>query len=118
MVEAPRCDGEIFKPSRPRCTFERSSGASRNERRGVPEAVLKAMVEAPYGPQSKVAAAMTSRAVPSITYAEQLKQMGFFAPFLPGRGLQPSRQARARTNSGPTAFVSVRELLRSGGIAK
>ena len=67
------------------------------KRRGVPEAVLVAMVEAPYGPslQSTVKDDLIDE--PIYHYAEQLKLMGVLTPSH-GRRLQPARERRARAS--------------------
>ena len=65
------------------------------KRRGVPEAVLQAMVDAPYGPSAERSSRDDLGEAPIYHYAEQLKQMGFLLPTASGRGLQPTRRARA-----------------------
>ena len=75
------------------------------KRRGVPEAVLQAMVEAPYGPSIKSSSRDDLGEQPIYHYAEQLKAMGFLTPSASGRGLQPStRQGRTRASRGRTPF--------------
>ena len=82
------------------CTFDTFPPVLREmKRRGVPEVVLKAMVEAPYGPSVKGSSRDDLGEQPIYHYAEQLKQMGFLTPLGSSRGLQPtSRQARARSS--------------------
>lgn len=78
------------------CTFDTFPPVLREmKRRGVPEAVLQAMVEAPYGPSVKSSSRDDLGEEPIYHYAEQLKAMGFLAPVPSGRGLQPTRQGRA-----------------------
>src|SRR6185436_7128340 len=65
------------------------------KRRGVSDAVLEAIVEAPYGPAS---AMMKSRSdelgeQPIYHYADQLRQMGYIAPST-SRNNQYPRQNR------------------------
>ena len=82
------------------CTFDTFPPVLREmKRRGVPEAVLKAMVEAPYGPSVQASSRDDLGEQPIYHYAEQLKQMGYLTPLGSGRGLPQSRQARARTSS-------------------
>ena len=81
------------------CTFDTFPPVLREmKRRGVPEAVLKAMVDAPYGPSVKDSSRDDLGEQPIYHYAEQLKQMGFLTPLGSGRGLQTARQARARSS--------------------
>ncbi|HKR61411.1 MAG TPA: hypothetical protein VJS64_16980 [Pyrinomonadaceae bacterium] len=81
------------------CTFDTFPPVLREmKRRGVPEAVLKAMVDAPYGPSVQASSRDDLGEQPIYHYAEQLKQLGFLAPLSSGRGL-PTRQARARGSS-------------------
>lgn len=81
------------------CTFDTFPPVLREmKRRGVPEAILQAMVEAPYGPSVQSSSRDDLGEQPIYHYAEQLKQMGFLAPLSSGRGLQPSRQSRARAS--------------------
>jgi hypothetical protein len=68
------------------------------KRRGVPEAVLQAMVEAPYGPSVANSSKDDLSESPIYHYAEQLKQMGFLNPVPTGRGLAPIR-SRGRMSS-------------------
>jgi hypothetical protein len=80
------------------CTFDTFPPVLREmKRRGVGDAVLQAMVEAPYGPSAERAAADDLGEAPIYHYAEQLKQMGFLIPTKAARGRQPTRQ-RARAS--------------------
>lgn len=81
------------------CTFDTFPPVLREmKRRGVPESVLQAMVEAPYGPSIKSSSKDDLGEQPIYHYAEQLKQMGFLTPLGSGRGLQSSRQRGARAS--------------------
>ncbi|CAN5613724.1 hypothetical protein BH20ACI3_BH20ACI3_34460 [soil metagenome] len=79
------------------CTFDTFPPVLREmKRRGVPEAVLQAMVEAPYGPSENNAADELAQQ-PIYHYIEQLKLMGFLTPTTSGRRV-PTRQSRARAS--------------------
>ena len=81
------------------CTFDTFPPILKEmKRRGVPETVLQAMVEAPYGPSSKNISRDDLGDEPIYHYTEHLKQMGFIMPTASGRGLQPYRQTRARAS--------------------
>lgn len=67
------------------------------KRRGVPEAVLMAMVEAPYGPSLQSISKDDLGEEPIYHYAEQLKAMGILTP-PSGRRSQTARQSRARAS--------------------
>jgi hypothetical protein len=67
------------------------------KRRGVPDAVLTAMVEAPYGPPLQSNSKDDLAEEPIYHYAEQLKAMGVLTPFS-GRRSQTARQSRARVS--------------------
>lgn len=78
------------------CTFDTFPPVLREmKRRGVPEDVLEAMLEAPYGPSLKTSSKDDLGEQPIYHYAEQLKQMGFLGPASSGRRSQPSRRSRA-----------------------
>lgn len=79
------------------CTFDTFPPVLREmKRRGVPEAVLQAMSEAPYGPSIKSSSRDDMGEQPIYHYAEQLKQMGFLTPLSTSRNLR--RQSRARAS--------------------
>ncbi len=81
------------------CTFDTFPPVLREMKlRGVPEVVLQAMAEAPYGPSVKSSSRDDLGEQPIYHYAEQLKQLGFVTPLASGRGSQPSRQSRARAS--------------------
>ena len=65
------------------------------KRRGVPEAVLVAMVEAPYGPSLQSISKDDLAEQPIYHYAEHLKTMGILTP-PSGRRSRAARQTRAR----------------------
>ncbi len=89
------------------CTFDTFPPVLKElKRRGVPEKVLQAMVDAPYGP------AMASNNIdelgeqPIYHYAEHLRQMGVLTPIASGRRV-PTRQPRtraARTRPRPGGY--------------
>jgi hypothetical protein len=80
------------------CTFDTFPPVLREmKRRGVGDAILQAMVEAPYGPSAERTAGDDLGEAPIYHYAEQLKQMGFLIPTKAVRGRQPTRQ-RARAS--------------------
>ena len=83
------------------CTFDTFPPVLREmKRRGVPESVLQAMVEAPYGPsENRVGADDLAELAeqPIFHYIEQLKQLGFVAPSIAKRRAQP-RQSRTRAS--------------------
>ena len=63
------------------CTFDTFPPVLKDmKRRGVPEAVLQAMVQAPYGPSSQNMTKDELGEHPIYHYADQLRQMGYIAP--------------------------------------
>src|SRR5689334_145604 len=63
------------------CTFDTFPPVLQDmKRRGVPDAVLQAMVEAPYGPSSNNLKQDELGDHPIYHYAEQLKAMGYIIP--------------------------------------
>lgn len=81
------------------CTFDTFPPVLREmKRRGVPEAVLQAMADAPYGPSVKSSSRDDLGEQPIYHYAEQLKQLGYIQPLAPSRGVQASRQRNARSS--------------------
>ena len=72
------------------CTFDTFPPVLRDlKRRGVSDAVLQAMIDAPYGPSERSEAASGSaNQQPIYHYADQLRQMGYVVP----------------TTSGPSKF--------------
>ena len=82
------------------CTFDTFPPVLRElKRRGVPESVLQAMVEAPYGPIVERNSRADQEEAPIYHYAEQLKQMGYLVPSSAGQGLRPTRQRARATRS-------------------
>ena len=84
------------------CTFDTFPPVLKDmKRRGVTDAVLQAMVEAPYGPSRLNNAAATPDEIgdqPIYHYADQLKAMGYITPSAVGRAGRYARQNRtART---------------------
>ena len=78
------------------CTFDTFPPLLKEmKRRGVPEVVLQAMVEAPYGPSVANSSKDDLGEASIYHYAEQLKQMGFLTPVPSGRGL-PAMRSRGR----------------------
>src|SRR5690349_12103695 len=64
------------------CTFDTFPPVLRDmKRRGVPDAVLQAMLEAPYGPSQQNASARDDAGEqPIYHYADQLQKLGYIAP--------------------------------------
>jgi hypothetical protein len=86
------------------CTFDTFPPVLKDmKRRGVSEAVLQAMVAAPYGPAA--AAQDTSKdetgEQPIYHYADQLKQMGYISPSTSSRSSRYVRQS-TRTRAART----------------
>ena len=82
------------------CTFDTFPPVLKDmKRRGVSDAVLQAMIQAPYGPAS---AALNMRSdelgeQPIYHYADQLRQMGYIVPSAASRSnTYSSRQNRTR----------------------
>jgi hypothetical protein len=79
------------------CTFDTFPPVLKDmKRRGVPEAVLQAMVEAPYGPSVQQIAKDDLGEQPIYHYADQLKALGYITPSKVGRSRAYTRQSRAR----------------------
>ena len=88
------------------CTFDTFPPVLRDmKRRGVSDAVLQAMIDAPYGParqNSSAAAADDLGDQPIYHYADQLRQLGYIAPTKVGaRTRSPRQNARARSTPRP-----------------
>lgn len=105
MVQKHLAEDAIIKAikSSP-CTFDIFPPVLQDmKRRGVPDGVLQAMVEAPYGPslQSTTASKDETGDQPIYHYTDQLRQLGYLAP---STSKQPARfprnNARMRANSG------------------
>ena len=82
------------------CTFDTFPPVLRDmKRRGVSDAVLQAMIEAPYGPSTKSANRKDDRDDQVIYhYADQLRQMGYIAPTTSRRSQFPRQNVRARNS--------------------
>lgn len=83
------------------CTFDTFPPVLKDlKRRGVPDAVLQAMVEAPYGPSAQARSTDDLRAEdqPIYHYADQLRQMGYISPSSVSRASRYTRQSRARAS--------------------
>lgn len=79
------------------CTFDTFPPVLKDmKRRGVTDAVLQAMVEAPYGPSLQQTAKDDLGEQPIYHYADQLKAMGYISPSSVGRSRAYTRQSRAR----------------------
>ena len=83
------------------CTFDTFPPVLKDmKRRGVSDAVLQAMVQAPYGPSalSKSTDDLRAEDQPIYHYADQLKAMGYISPSAVGRvsGRYASRASRNR----------------------
>ena len=84
------------------CTFDTFPPVLKDmKRRGVSDAVLQAMVQAPYGPSamSKSTDDLRAEDQPIYHYADQLKAMGYISPSTVGRSGRYTRQtSRASRN--------------------
>lgn len=83
------------------CTFDTFPPVLRDmKRRGVPDAVLQAMIEAPYGPAIHAEARDSLAEQPIYHYADQLKQMGYITPTRVSAGDTrfPRQSTRARAS--------------------
>lgn len=65
------------------------------KRRGVPESVLEAMLDAPYGPSAQNNTRDDLGEEPIFHYIEHLKQLGYVNALATGRRATPSRRTRA-----------------------
>jgi hypothetical protein len=100
MVEKKLVTEDIVKTIKASpCTFDTFPPLLKEmKRRGVPEAVLQAMVEAPYGPSVANSSKDDLGEAPIYHYAEQLKQMGFLNPVPSSRGLPAMRSRGGRAS--------------------
>jgi hypothetical protein len=82
------------------CTFDTFPPVLKDmKRRGVPDAILQAMIDAPYGPSQQTTAAKNDNGdQPIYHYADQLRQMGYIAPTTSGQARFPKQNVRARNN--------------------
>jgi hypothetical protein len=85
------------------CTFDTFPPLLREmKRRGVPDEVLQAMVDAPYGPSLQSRDTRDDLGEePIYHYADQLKQLGYIAPLSTGRRSQSSRRNRPTRTRRP-----------------
>jgi hypothetical protein len=83
------------------CTFDTFPPVLMDmKRRGVPDAVLQAMIDAPYGPSGRVETAKDDVGEqPIYHYIDQLKQMGYVAPTTSRPAQFPRQSVRARNNT-------------------
>ena len=83
------------------CTFDTFPPVLKDmKRRGVPDTVLQAMLEAPYGPSAQVKSTdeLAGDDQPIYHYADQLKQLGYISPSAVSRTSRYARQSRARAS--------------------
>lgn len=83
------------------CTFDTFPPVLKDmKRRGVPESVLQAMIQAPYGPATSQTAASRDDLgeQPIFHYADQLRQMGYIAPSQTTRRNRYSQNNRTRAS--------------------
>jgi hypothetical protein len=83
MVQSHVSEESIIKTIKSSaCTFDTFPPVLRDmKRRGVPDAVLQAMIEAPYGPSERVQNVKDDVGEqPIYHYADQLQKMGYIAP--------------------------------------
>jgi hypothetical protein len=91
------------------CTFDTFPPVLKDmKRRGVSDAVLQAMIEAPYGPAAPNSSAALRDELgegPIYHYADQLKAMGYISPSAVGRSGRYTRQStRARAGRSRRQF--------------
>jgi hypothetical protein len=88
------------------CTFDTFPPVLRElKRKGVPEMVLEAMIEAPYGPSALNSSRDDLGEQPIYHYTDQLKQMGFVTPTIGTSSRYPRRQ-NTRTRATRTRIRS------------
>lgn len=81
------------------CTFDTFPPVLKDmKRRGVSDAVLQAMIEAPYGPSVQIASRDDLGEEPIYHYADQLRQLGYIAPSQASRNPRYPRQNRTRAS--------------------
>ncbi len=81
------------------CTFDTFPPVLKDmKRRGVPESVLQAMIQAPYGPAAAQSTATRDDLgeQPIYHYADQLRQMGYITPSQATRNNRYQRDNRTR----------------------
>jgi hypothetical protein len=80
------------------CTFDTFPPVLKDmKRRGVPESVLQAMIQAPYGPSASQTTAGKDDLgeQPIYHYADQLRQLGYIAPSQTTRNRYQNNRTRA-----------------------
>jgi hypothetical protein len=101
MVQSHLSEDAIIKTikSSP-CTFDVFPPVLKDmKRRGVSDAVLQAMIDAPYGPSVQMASAKDDLGdQPIYHYAEQLKALGYVVPSKVGPAAFKRQSARSRTS--------------------
>jgi hypothetical protein len=83
------------------CTFDTFPPVLQDlKRRGVTDAILQAMIQAPYGPSSAQNASKKDELgeQPIYHYADQLRQMGYIAPSQTTRSNRYQRDNRTRAS--------------------
>ena len=83
------------------CTFDTFPPVLKDmKRRGVSDAVLQAMIQAPYGPAATQTVASRDELgeQPIYHYADQLRQMGYIAPSQTSRNNRYQRDNRTRAS--------------------
>ena len=104
MVQQHQSEEAIIKAIKTSpCTFDTFPPVLKDmKRRGVPDAVLQAMIQAPYGPAAQQAASRDDLGEqPIYHYADQLRQMGYIAPSTSRTSRFP-RQNQNRTRASRT----------------
>lgn len=87
------------------CTFDTFPPVLKDlKRRGVSDAILQAMLEAPYGPSERNVAKDDVNEQPIYHYADQLRQMGYLAPTTSGPTTFPRQSVRSRNTRTTRAF--------------
>lgn len=79
------------------CTFDTFPPVLKDmKRRGVSDAILQAMIDAPYGPSQQTAATRDddNGNGPIYHYTDQLRQMGYIAPTTSGSARFPRQNVR------------------------
>ena len=81
------------------CTFDTFPPVLKDmKRRGVSDAVLQAMIQAPYGPSAQMARKDDLGEQPIYHYADQLRQMGYITPSQASRNNRYPQQNRTRAS--------------------
>lgn len=103
MVQRHLSEADIVKAIKTSpCTFDTFPPVLQDmKRRGVPDAVLQAMLEAPYGPSLQTTTASKDELgeQPIYHYTDQLRQLGYLAPSTSRQPARLPRNNRLRANS-------------------